>query len=525
MASVDDETRQFLNPEFARRLEASGNSTVDIIIEVSDGSVDALLSQLAPLSDVTVREKFITLDRFVPATLPTEAVEQVAALDVVEKIHHDQPASALSDGNFIDAVREFSLQSDPIRDRITSRAVSHFTPDDDLRDVVDIGDPEEIRFNYFQAPLGDPIRVGMSAVQRLTGSNTTGEEFIPTSESVNWILDGNVVSGDDGGNIKLAVLDTGHTPIEPSEGARLGHTVSMVPGEPPIDGHSHGTWCTYTAVGRSAPSFWGRVNGVASGAEYAHFKCLNTFPGFGKTSWILKSMELANEWGADVINMSLGGPLQGPVEEDPYCQLIDDLCKANAGEEEGSIFVVAAGNTGPDRWSIGTPGASPKALTVGSWSITDNEPSDFSSRGPQSGWYQDNPDRYESDLSDYGAFEFVKPDVAAPGGGRANPELTNDRDELLHQATMGWLEGLYDGFKDARGSMKGTSMASPHVAGLVGLLYEAGIVQNALEVKEVVAEREPLPEFQLATQSARESEEGKNLAAGFGRIRESTFSV
>ena len=525
MPTYDDETRQFLNTGFANRLEQIDNSTVNIIIEVEPGNAGPLLDELGPLRDVTPEPDNIVRDRFVPARVPVDAVERIANLEMVEKVHHDQPAGVFSERSLADAVRDFSLQQDPIRDRINELLARRLTPTDDLADQIGIGYEHVPRFNYFQAPLGDPLRVGMSAVQRATGSEVSGIEYIPTSESVEWMLDGDLVDGDHGGNIEIAILDTGHTPVEPSEGRRFGHIESLVPGEPPLDGHAHGSWVTYAAVGKSSPSVWGRVEGVASGADYSHYKVLNVFPGFGRTSWIMKAMERAVERGADVVNMSLGGPQQGSVEEDPYCQLIDELCKENLGEEEGAIFVVAAGNAGPERWSIGTPGVAPKALTVGSWSLMDDEPAVFSSRGPQGEYYLDHPDEFESDMRSVGSFEFVKPDVAAPGGGRANDELTEELDEMLHQSCAGWLEGMYDGLKDARGSMKGTSMAAPHVAGLVGLLYEAGIVKSAREVKEVVSEQEEIPQLSLATESARETEDGKNIAAGFGRIRESTFIV
>ena len=523
MPTYDEETRQYLNSGFADRLEAIDNSTVNVIIQVDASDSEPLLAELERLPGVSARAENVTRGRFVPARVPVDEVERIANLDIVEKVHHDQPSGVFAERSLADAIRDFSLQRDPVRERVNSFLAHRLTPTDDLTDEIGIGFNEVPHLNYFQGPLGDPIRVGMTAIQRTTGNEVSGIKFIPTGESVDWILDGDIVDGDHGGNVEIAVLDTGHTPVEPSEGRRFGYIESRVPGEPPLDGHAHGSWCTYTAVGKSAPSLWGRVDGVASGADYSHYKVLNVFPGFGRTSWIMKAMERAVDRGADVVNLSLGAPQQGPVDEDPYCQLIDELCKENLGEDEGAIFVVAAGNSGPGRWTIGSPGVSPKALTVASWSLTDEEPAVYSSRGPQGAYYDEHPDEYASDLASHDSFEFVKPDVAAPGGGRANDELTAELDEMLHQTCAGWLEGMYDGVKDTRGSMKGTSMSAPHVAGLVALLYEAGIVRNAREVKEVVSEQEEIPEFTLATESARETEEGKNIGVGFGPIRESTF--
>jgi subtilisin family serine protease len=211
------------------------------------------------------------------------------------------------------------------------------------------------------------------------------------------------------------------------------------------------------------------------------------------------------------------------VGEDPYTRFIEANCKENAGDEDGAIFVVAAGNAGADGYTIGSPGVSPKALTVGSWSLSDNSPAIFSSRGPQGAHYKDNQEQFQEDLSEFGADEFVKPDVVAPGGGRENAAKTDDADELLFQTSTGWYDGLRDGVKDGRANMKGTSMATPAVAGLVKRLYDAGIVTTAADVKQVVSERGGVGEYPDAAPGANETVEGKNIAAGFGVIRESLF--
>jgi hypothetical protein len=512
-----------LNPELARRIATRETSPINVLIQVEPGTVEGVLPNITQFDDATVDTDSIILGEYIPAVLPSESLDEIRNIDGVVLIHHDQPMGALGVPTPLEAARLVGEQNDPLRRRLSSAAYDAFAADDPLLDGAGISPVEAPRVNFSQIPPGDPLQGSASILQRISGRSVTGKTFVSTVSSKRWMLDGSVTDGFDPDGASVAVLDTGHTPTPLSEPDGGGYTESRVPGEPAQDGHSHGTWCTNTVVGSRAPAVWGFVDGVASGADYAHFKCLNTFPGFGRTSWILKSMERANQWGADVISMSLGGPQQGPVGVDPYTQVIDELCKENLGEDAGSIFVVAAGNSGPDRWTIGSPGISPKALTVGAWSLTDNAPSLFSSRGPQGSWYAGSPDRYQEDLSAFGEGEFVKPDVTAPGGGRANATKADESDELLHQATVGWLEGLHDGLKDARGNMKGTSMATPHAAGLVLRLYEAGIINTAGEIKRVVRQNGQLPSFPDATETAREAEGDKNIAAGYGRLRESVF--
>lgn len=181
-------------------------------------------------------------------------------------------------------------------------------------------------------------------------------------------------------------------------------------------------------------------------------------------------------------------------------------------------------NSGPEKWTIGSPGVADKAITVASWSMLDGAPAAFSSRGPQGEWYKENPDRYGSDAGEYDAREFVKPDVAAPGGGRKTEAKYREHAELLWQASVGWMEGMQDGIRDGTAGMAGTSMASPHVAGFVTRLYDADIIKTASEFKRVMEQNGFVPEFKKAGDHANETEGGKNISVGYGAARESVFS-
>jgi subtilisin family serine protease len=167
------------------------------------------------------------------------------------------------------------------------------------------------------------------------------------------------------------------------------------------------------------------------------------------------------------------------------------------GEEEvydievgGSHNFVAEGivvhNSGPDKHTIGSPGAAPSAVTVGAWSITDQAISWFSSRGPQGAWYKGKEDELQKALNVYGE-DAIKPDTCAPGGGRKNKE--DKPDEVLYSAVTGWFDGFYDGIPDGFEGMHGTSQATPHVAGLITLLVEAGKVNSSADVKQVLKEK------------------------------------
>lgn len=282
-------------------------------------------------------------------------------------------------------------------------------------------------------------------------------------------------------NTRVAVLDTGisipHPLLNP---VNVRPTMRSTIGEPPIDALGHGMWCTTAAFGGRARTRFGDVQGVATvvGDNLMHGKCLSTL-GFGTSSSVLKAMEQAVEFGARVISMSLGGPLQGSVRDDPECRIIEAL-------KDTAIFVVAAGNSGPDYWTIGSPGASPFALTVGAYSTHYRGLAAFSSRGPSGEWYRGRQKVFDRDSRVF-ADELMKPDCVAPGGGPVAPE---DRVDTIYSGVTGWTNGMNDRSPlEPFDSMRGTSMATPIVAGIVALGVEHDLVENATDVKQKLAAR------------------------------------
>lgn len=106
------------------------------------------------------------------------------------------------------------------------------------------------------------------------------------------------------------------------------------------------------------------LSGVAPGAELYDY---NVFPGFGAgyvayggsafSHDIVHALEDAVVDGMDVVNMSLGGSVQGPH---------DFLAEAaNATVDAGVVVVASAGNSGPGSYTVGSPGTAEKVITVG----------------------------------------------------------------------------------------------------------------------------------------------------------------
>ncbi|WP_353942412.1 S8 family serine peptidase [Streptomyces sp. HUAS MG91] len=230
-----------------------------------------------------------------------------------------------------------------------------------------------------------------------------------------------------GKGVKVAVLDTGYDASHPDLASRVTESKSFIEGEEVADRQGHGTHVTSTVGGSGAASD-GREKGVAPDATLAVGKVLSN-EGSGSESQIIAGMEwAAKDVKARVVSMSLGSDV-GSDGTDPMSQAVNSL-----SAQTGALFVIAAGNYSAPG-TIGSPGAADAALTVGAVDSADRA-AYFSSQGPRLG---DNA---------------LKPDVSAPGV-----------DILAARSSLVAGSGSYT-------TMSGTSMATPHVAGVAALLAQ-----------------------------------------------------
>ncbi len=237
--------------------------------------------------------------------------------------------------------------------------------------------------------------------------------------------------GYDGAGSTVAVLDTGIDTTHPDFAAGLVvGSKNFTDSDSVNDGQGHGTHVASTIAGDGAAS-GGVQKGVAPGTHLLIGKVLGD-SGYGDDSWVLAGMQWAVDQHADIVSMSLGGdPDDG---SHPLARAVDELSASS-----DTLFVIAAGNSGNAPSTVSSPGSADAALTVGAVDGNDTM-ADFSSRGPR---------------LNNGA---LKPEVVAPGvnitaARAAGTDLGGDlaTDEFYT-------------------TISGTSMATPHVAGLAAIL-------------------------------------------------------
>jgi subtilisin family serine protease len=242
-----------------------------------------------------------------------------------------------------------------------------------------------------------------------------------------------------GRGVRVAVLDTGLDATHRDLVGRSIKTASFIQGESAADGHGHGTHCIGTACGIREPAVLPRY-GVAGDTEIFAGKVLSN-AGSGADGGILAGINWAVAEGCRVVSMSLGAPTN---VGDTYSMVYETV--AQRALQKGTIIVAAAGNESRRPGSIrpvGRPANCPSILAVAALT-PDIEVAFFSCAGL-------NPDGGQVD-------------IAGPGLNvrSAAPEPVGYR------------------------TMSGTSMATPHVAGVLALLAEKNPAASPAELKTLL---------------------------------------
>lgn len=231
-----------------------------------------------------------------------------------------------------------------------------------------------------------------------------------------------------GRGVTVAVVDTGiacetHGPFTKGSDLNLTTCVGgwnlVTNNEHANDDQGHGSHVAGT-IAQSTNNTRG-VTGVAFNARLMPVKVLNE-DGWGTTADVADGIRWAADHGAQVINLSLGGPRNAKILEDAVKHALS----------KGAVVVAAAGNSGG---AVGYPGATDGVIGV-SASDPDDKLAKFSSRGKGV-------------------------DIAAPG--------VNVKQQTICKKGREGCE-IYP-------SYNGTSMASPHVAGAAALLVSLGVTE------------------------------------------------
>jgi len=276
-----------------------------------------------------------------------------------------------------------------------------------------------------------------------------------------------------GTDIVIAILDTGVDDNHESLDGKFvaGVDVSReysIEGNPD-DGNGHGSHCAGIAMGNggatdddgdSEPDY----QGTAPDALLVDVK-IGTEIGGNLGNAIVRGIEWCrdNKDGYDIRVLSISfGSTQGSDGQDATSRAANE-----AVLEDGLIIVAAAGNAGPNNDGIPPPASADEVITVGSVDNNESIPrgddyiADSSNRGPR------------EDDGDEDRIDELKPDLCAPG-----VSIMSVRYSEIGQGNPN-IQGEYV-------ESSGTSMACPHITGIIALMLDANPDLSPMEVKQLL---------------------------------------
>ncbi len=300
------------------------------------------------------------------------------------------------------------------------------------KDVIEaIAQREDVEYiiENFEVPLADIV----SSEKKSSETEAIEWNILKVRADSCWMI------GYTGEGVIIGHMDTG---VDVNHPALAGKWLSPYWYDPvnnqpnPYDDHGHGTHTMGTILGGDGLGPFQYDIGVAPGAKFVTCKICNA-SGSCPTAAIHAGFQKQAEWKSQGVNIvASSNSWGGGMTSTEFWQ--DVLNWRNLG----IIPVFAIGNEGTT--SNRTPGNFPTTIGVGATDANDYIAS-FSSRGPapnQPPWndpqYWPRPD-----------WNLTKPNISAPGAS-VNSSLPG---------------GSY-------GTMSGTSMATPHVAGAIAILYQ-----------------------------------------------------
>jgi subtilisin family serine protease len=247
----------------------------------------------------------------------------------------------------------------------------------------------------------------------------------------------------------------------------------------PCDDYGHGTHTTGTGVGEDA----GQVNqiGMAPGAKW--IACRNMDAGVGRPSAYIECLDFfIQPW--DLNHQNPDPSKHADVISNSYTCPVSELCDSTSlhtaveNVRAAGIFMsVSAGNSGSSCYTIYDPPSTEAGVfTVGATNSADGIAA-FSSRGPVG--------------------SLLKPQISAPGVS---------------------VRSAYPG--DSYTAMSGTSMAAPHVAGAVALLWSAfPLLRGSVAATEALLEQSAVKRYSTTLLCGTDTATSwPNNVYGYGRL-------
>ncbi|MFC4986672.1 S8 family serine peptidase [Saliphagus infecundisoli] len=440
----ETESQEKRSEDVSRRTILQGAAGIGAASAFGGGAIEEVRAAAAARFDEAegTQQVYIVFDQY-DESLSGDRAERIRLLREHAEASQEPARTTLAEFDNVDLVRSYWI-TNVIRAEVDADAVTA----DQLQSL------EGVRAVYLVPEYRVPEPESADTAPEADGT-TYGLEQINAPD----VWDDFSTQGE---GVKVAVLDTGfdvsHPDLElysddsddptyPGGWVEIGPDGEPIEGSEPYDSHYHGTHVGGT-VGASAPDGDTPQYGVAPGCDLMHGLVLPG--GSGADSDPIAGFEyVLEEMGADVISMSFGAGcgLFGPVYEDAWIPVIQNALAMDV------LAVTSSGNSGEG--CVGSPANIYDSFAIGA-SDENGDITEFSSGDTiaADNWEEPDPDWPD---------EWIKPDVSAPGN------------EVLSAEPGGTYQNL-----------SGTSMAAPHVAGVLALMLSANEDLTAVDSRSVL---------------------------------------
>ncbi|AMG03114.1 S8 family peptidase [Vibrio mimicus] len=339
-----------------------------------------------------------------------------------------QPVTIMS--NDLQAFQQFTQRS------VKALANKHALEIKNVFDSALSGFSAELTAEQLQALRADPSVDYIEQDQIITINPSISASGNAAQDNVTWGIDridqrnlplnSNYSYNYDGSGVTAYVIDSGIAFNHPEFGGRAQSGYDFIDNDyDASDCHGHGT--------HVAGTIGGAQYGVAKNVNLVGVRVLNC-KNKGSIDSIARGIDwvVQNASGPSVANLSLGGKLESRVWDDAVARLV----------QRGVTAVIAAGNDGIDACQV-SPAREPSGITVGA--------TDSNDRRSKHSW-----------ASNWGSCV----DIFAPG---------SDVTSASHRG--------------GTTTMGGTSMATPHVAGVVALYLQENKNLSPNQIKTLLSDR------------------------------------
>jgi minor extracellular serine protease Vpr len=265
-----------------------------------------------------------------------------------------------------------SLDTPPIpKERIAIVVLDNPQSPQDIQQIIKPYKDIHLRHVFQEAIYGFSVEGNPESIEKLAENSKqiisispVNQYTVQTEESVK-IIGGDEVRGffdknNDrltGKGITVGVIDTGVDYTHPDLKRNFAGGRDLVDNDAdPMETRTLGKATVHGTHVAGIIAANGKIKGVAPEAKILAYRALGPGGG-GTTENVLAAIEQAIKDKVDIMNLSLGNDINGPD--------LPISLALNKAVEKGIVAIAASGNSGPNVWTVGSPGTASRAISVG----------------------------------------------------------------------------------------------------------------------------------------------------------------